>query len=98
VLLIETPARGEKLASASPTSTRTGHQRSAHEASKTPYPQQTFLLTAGSADSVGQPQPVPPLDFTSASCAQQAFTPAGAGPPQQPAACFFLDSLDATGV
>ena len=27
---------------------------------------------------------MPPLDFTSASFAQQAFVPAGGGPPQQP--------------
>lgn len=31
---------------------------------------------------LAQPQPVPAVDFTSASSAQQALVPAGAGPPQ----------------
>jgi hypothetical protein len=38
------------------------------------------------------PHPVPPLDFTAASSAQHALTPAGAGPPQQLSRCVFRDS------
>jgi hypothetical protein len=38
-----------------------------------------------------QPQPEPPADFTSASRAQQAPAPSGAGPPQQ------VPGVDAAG-
>jgi hypothetical protein len=41
------------------------------------------MLAAGVAAADPHPQPVPPVDFTSASSAQQALVPDGAGPPQQ---------------
>jgi arsenite methyltransferase len=40
------------------------------------------------------PHPDPPLDFVAASSAQHALTPAGAGPPQHPAAGVFRESFD----
>ena len=46
------------------------------------HPQQTDFLGAGVAAADAHPHPVPPVDFTSASSAQQALVPDGAGPPQ----------------
>ena len=37
---------------------------------------------------------MPPLDFTAASWAQHALTPAGAAPPQQLSGCVFRDSSE----
>jgi hypothetical protein len=53
------------------------------------YPQQLERAGAGFDAVVApelQPQPDPPVALTSASRAQQAPAPSGAGPPQQPAA------------
>jgi hypothetical protein len=58
------------------------------------HPQQADVLAAGvAAAAVGaaagsQSHPALPAAFTSASSAQQAFAPDGAGPPQQPIAAF----------
>ena len=46
------------------------------------YPQHPVFFAAGAAGAELQPHPAPPVDFTSASRAQQAFVPVGAGPPQ----------------
>jgi hypothetical protein len=44
-------------------------------------------LAGAAVDGVDpQPQPAPPVDFTSASSAQHALDSFGAGPPQQPVA------------
>jgi hypothetical protein len=51
------------------------------------HPQQLERAGAGFdevADPELQPQPEPPVALTSASRAQQAAAPSGAGPPQQP--------------
>ena len=45
--------------------------------------QQADWLATGVGVTDPQPHPVAPADFTSASSAQQAVVPAGAGPPQQ---------------
>ena len=45
------------------------------------HPQHTDFL-GGVAAADPHPHPVPPADFISASSAQQALVPAGAGPPQ----------------
>jgi hypothetical protein len=47
------------------------------------HPQHTDFVAAGVAAADPHPHPVPPADFTSASSAQQALVPDGAGPPQQ---------------
>ena len=47
------------------------------------HPQHTDFLGAAVAAADPHPHPVPPVDFTSASSAQQALVPDGAGPPQQ---------------
>jgi hypothetical protein len=49
-----------------------------------------IVADAAAAGAEPQPHPAPPVDFTSASRAQQAFAPVGAGPPQHVdgAACF----------
>jgi hypothetical protein len=44
------------------------------------YPQHPDFFAAGDADA--QPHPDPPVPFASASRAQHASVPAGAGPPQ----------------
>jgi hypothetical protein len=45
------------------------------------------LAAGAAADGFApQPQPAPPVDFTSASSAQHAPESFGAGPPQQPVA------------
>jgi hypothetical protein len=55
------------------------------------YPQH-LVVVRGAADLCDEhPHPVPPLDFTAASWAQHALTPAGAGPPQQLSGCVFRD-------
>jgi hypothetical protein len=46
-----------------------------------PHPQHAVFF-AGTAGVDPQPHPAPPADFASASRAQQAFVPCGAGPPQ----------------
>lgn len=51
------------------------------------YPQQEVFFRVGAVATVEHPHPLPPLDLTAASCAQQAVVPAGAGPPQHPASC-----------
>jgi hypothetical protein len=53
------------------------------------YPQHPVFFGTGAAVADAQPHPAPPVDFTSASRAQQASVPLGAGPPQQapPSAC-----------
>ncbi len=57
------------------------------------YAQQLVVVRAGADDVCDEhPHPVPPLDFTAASWAQHALTPAGAGPPQQLVGCVFRDS------
>jgi hypothetical protein len=50
---------------------------------KQSHPQHTDFLAAEVAAGDPHPHPVPPWDFTSASSAQQALVPDGAGPPQQ---------------
>src|SRR5690606_15939123 len=52
------------------------------------HQQQPFLLGEGSCDA--QPQPEPPVAFTSASSAQQAPESFGAAPPQQPVVSLWL--------
>ena len=47
------------------------------------YPQHTVFLAVDVAAADPHPHPVPPVDFSSASSAQQALVPDGAGPPQQ---------------
>jgi hypothetical protein len=49
------------------------------------HPQHPFFraTAAVGADAEPQPHPAPPPDFTSASRAQHASAPVGAGPPQQ---------------
>jgi hypothetical protein len=61
------------------------------------YPQHPVFATAGAAGIGAEPQPhpAPPVDFTSASRAQHAFVPAGAGPPQHvpgAACCWVVDA------
>lgn len=51
------------------------------------HPQQTLSLRTVASGPEAHPQPEPPVAFTSASCAQHAPAPEGAGPPQQLAAC-----------
>ena len=51
------------------------------------HPQQPERVGAVFGVAAGaelHPHPVPPVAFTSASRAQQALAPSGAGPPQQP--------------
>jgi hypothetical protein len=50
---------------------------------KRSHPQHADFLAAGAAVADPHPHPVPPSDFSSASSAQQAPVPDGAGPPQQ---------------
>lgn len=57
------------------------------------YPQHpVFFATGAAAGAEPQPHPEPPVDFTSASRAQHASGPVGAGPPQQVlgAACVWV--------
>jgi hypothetical protein len=46
------------------------------------YPQQPAFFATGAAGADPHPHPEPPVAFTSASRAQQASVPVGAGPPQ----------------
>jgi hypothetical protein len=46
------------------------------------HAQHPAFLVLGATGADPQPHPVPPVDFTSASRAQQASAPIGAGPPQ----------------
>jgi hypothetical protein len=56
---------------------------------------QHFVVVRGASDVCEEhPHPVPPLDFTAASLAQHALTPAGAGPPQQLTGCVFRNSFE----
>lgn len=58
----------------------------------TDYPQQAVVFSLGAAGPGEHPHPLPPLDLTSASRAQQAVVPAAAGPPQHLAAWGARDS------
>ena len=58
------------------------------------YPQHLVVVRSASDGCDEHPHPVPPVDFTSASWAQHALTPAGAGPPQQPLGWAFRDSSE----
>ena len=58
-------------------------------------PQHPVFFGAGAAAVEPQPQPVPPVDFTSASRAQQAVAPAGAGPPQHVPGAAWVRAADA---
>jgi len=59
------------------------------------YEQQPLVAAAGAVAADPHPHPVPPPDFTSASRAQHAFVPAGAGPPQQIFGAAALGVVDA---
>jgi hypothetical protein len=58
------------------------------------YPQHVVVVRGALEVCDEHPHPVPPLDFTVASWAQHALTPAGAGPPQQLPGCVFRDSSE----
>jgi hypothetical protein len=63
------------------------------------YPQHDVSFAAAVAGSGAeqQPHPAPPVDFTSASRAQQASVPVGAGPPQHPGIASFFRVAGASG-
>jgi hypothetical protein len=63
------------------------------------YPQHDVSFAADVAGSGAeqQPHPAPPVDFTSASRAQQASVPVGAGPPQHPGTASFFWVARASG-
>ena len=65
------------------------------------YRQHPVFFGAGAGAADPHPHPAPPVDFTSASRAQQASVPVGAGPPQHPFAAagfWIVDWWDASAV
>jgi hypothetical protein len=58
------------------------------------YRQHPVFVATGAAGVDAQPHPEPPLDFTSASRAQQASVPADTGPPQHMPGVRSLSAVD----